>query len=130
MGFLADAMQPLLRETTVAAVSDRQVVIRQELDLAVQVDRLLIFAFHQRIREIVHSAVLVMEDMFLSVVLDIDVHVLFGVDVDLFLIILVFDLEFVGPVRLLETGEGVDPKGGIGWRREAETGPAGRAELV
>ena len=76
-------------------VNDSEVVVREQLRLARKIDAVVLLAQDVRVREAIHRAMLVAQDMLLPVVLDVHVHVLLAVHVDLLLAAPVLDAQLV-----------------------------------
>ena len=114
VGFRADAAQPAPVNRGVACGVHGQVVIGVKLGFALAVQGFVGFAFGEDVHMAIHGAVSVAQNVFLPVVFDVDVHILFGVKVDFLFARPVFDAEFVEAARPLAAGSGHAPEHGPG----------------
>lgn len=83
--------QPLAVHLGVAVRVHRQIVIGEKFGLARLFEGFVRLAPGQGVGEVVHGAVLVVQDMLFPVVFDVDVHILFRMKINFFLALLVFN---------------------------------------
>ena len=98
--------QPRAFYFAVAVAMHGEIVIGKQFRHAPAVPYLMRFALDAQVGGAVHGAVAVAQDVFLPVVFDMQVHILFRMDENFLFSRLVFDAQFIKSARALPAGRG------------------------